>query len=146
MGIAVSRGGAPTARGVSCCQSYGDEVGQDWQGPNRSSSRETEKLLATDQERDEAIETLGRALTSGQLTVDEYEERVGAILEARTRREIEDQLKDIGSPSGAPARRKVRPGFIVTGVAVLGLGLATASLMAFGGSNWCSQTPPGLSV
>jgi hypothetical protein len=57
------------------------------QEPNRSASRsDTVNLLATDQERDEAIETLGSALTSGQLTVDGYNERVGHSRGANTSR------------------------------------------------------------
>ena len=106
------------------------------QESNRSAScSDTVNLLATDQERDEAVETLGGALTSGQLTFDEYNERIQAVLEARTRRDIDDHLRDIGQPIGTPARRKVRPGFLLACVVVLGLGLASASWMAFAGSN-----------
>ncbi len=85
-----------------------------------SPNSEAGTLLATDGERDEAIEILGKGLASGQITSDEYNERVGAVLEARTRADVAKHVIDIGQPHPTPtAQRRIRPGLVATSLAVV---------------------------
>lgn len=54
-----------------------------------------------DRDREQAVQRLGQALAEGRLTMDEYDERVAAVLQARTASELAPQLADL--PGGAPA-------------------------------------------
>lgn len=49
-------------------------------------------------ERDEAVTTLGAHLSSGRLELDEYEERCGRAVSARTRGELEGLFTDLPAP------------------------------------------------
>ena len=63
---------------------------------------------------------LGQALSSGQLRTDEYNERTGAVLEARTRGDIAGLTKDIGKPDPAPlGPSKFRPMVIVLSAIII---------------------------
>jgi hypothetical protein len=49
-------------------------------------------------ERDEAVSTLGAHLSTGRLELDEYEERCGKAVAARTRGDIEELFTDLPAP------------------------------------------------
>ena len=49
-------------------------------------------------ERDEAVSTLGAHLTTGRLELDEYEERCGTAVAARTRGDLEELFTDLPAP------------------------------------------------
>ena len=49
-------------------------------------------------ERDEAIATLGEHLSTGRLELDEYEERCGRAVAARTRGDLETLFSDLPAP------------------------------------------------
>jgi hypothetical protein len=61
-------------------------------------------MRASDAERDQAIEVLAAASAEGRLTLEEYSERSGAALQARTQGELAVLTDDIPAPSGALAR------------------------------------------
>jgi hypothetical protein len=52
----------------------------------------------SDVERDEAVSTLGAHLSTGRLELDEYEERCGKAVAARTRGDIEELFTDLPAP------------------------------------------------
>jgi Domain of unknown function (DUF1707) len=93
-------------------------------------------LRVSQAERDEVAAALAGHYADGRLTVEEYEERVGAALGARTGRDLEPLLADLpaADPPRSPARtrrgpepRSMRPPEIpvrllaVTGVVVLAI-------------------------
>lgn len=53
-----------------------------------------------DAERDAAVESLREHMSAGRLTMDEFDERMNAVLAAKTRAELESQFFDL--PGGAP--------------------------------------------
>lgn len=60
---------------------------------------------ASDVDRDRVVETLRAALGDGRLTPEEFEERVGAALAARTLDELPALTADLGPGPGGPAAR-----------------------------------------
>jgi hypothetical protein len=52
-------------------------------------------VRASDAERDAVVDRLRRALSQGRLTVDEYDVRVTAAYEARTRGELATLTQDL---------------------------------------------------
>ena len=52
-------------------------------------------VRASDTERELTVERLNRAMGSGRLTVDEFDERVRAAYAARTRGELADLTRDL---------------------------------------------------
>ena len=67
-------------------------------------------VLATDAERDQAIERLRQACIDGRLTLDEYSQRLDKTLTARTRGDLNALLADLAvpAPPSAPARKSTR--------------------------------------
>jgi hypothetical protein len=61
-------------------------------------------LRASDAERDRAVETLAAAVAEGRLTLEEYSERSGTALSARTRDELAGLTRDIPAAAGASGR------------------------------------------
>lgn len=64
-------------------------------------------------ERDEAVATLGAHLSTGRLELDEYEERCGKAVAARTRGDLEELFTDLPAPhpdlsSATPPAQLVR--------------------------------------
>jgi hypothetical protein len=53
------------------------------------------EVRASDAERDRVVERLRRALGQGRLTLDEYDSRVAAAYEARTRGELATLTRDL---------------------------------------------------
>jgi len=96
------------------------------------------ELRVSDRERDLVVDQLHRHVTDGSLTLDEFTERVGAALEARTRGELEAVTFDLAPVpmtatrrararrwvvavmSGSQAKGRWRVGGSVTAVAVMG--------------------------
>jgi len=74
-------------------------------------------MRVSDQERDQAVKVLGEHAAVGRLTLDELEERVSVALVAKTRGDLEEQLRDLPREAGVPARRRSASHWMV---AVLG--------------------------
>lgn len=64
------------------------------------------QLRVSDRERDDTIDVLSEAATDGRLTLDEYSERAGKALEARTRDDLRVLVRDLGT---GMAVREPRP-------------------------------------
>lgn len=73
-----------------------------------------DEIRASDRDRDDVIERLTQAVTDGRLTLDEYDERTGAALTARTHGDLAPLTRDLGrtqapaAPAPAPAGRVER--------------------------------------
>ena len=88
-------------------------------------------VLATDVEREAGLQQLGDGLARGQLTTDEYNDRVSRVLQARTCGDIAAQTKDIGPADAAPTPSR-RRGRLIGGVVVVAfvaVGAATAAIL-----------------
>jgi DNA segregation ATPase FtsK/SpoIIIE-like protein len=59
-------------------------------------------VRATDTDRDQAVTALKAAFVQGALTKDEFEERIGRALAARTRAEVSVLIADLPGELGAP--------------------------------------------
>jgi hypothetical protein len=59
-------------------------------------------LLASDAEREEAVERLRQAAAEGRVTPDELEERLGGAFGARTRGELDGVVADLPAPRRRP--------------------------------------------
>jgi hypothetical protein len=67
-------------------------------------------MRASDADRDQAVESLASASAEGRLTLEEYSERSGAALQARTQGELAALTADIPAPSGALVRHEAADG------------------------------------
>jgi hypothetical protein len=67
------------------------------------------EMRASDADRDRVIDVLRVAVGEGRLTPDEFEERMQAVLSARTFGELAPFTADLPPASGVPARPVVRP-------------------------------------
>ena len=68
---------------------------------NAPAPRSPAALRASDAERDRAVETLAEAVAEGRLTLEEYSERSGTALSARTRDELAALTSDIPATAAA---------------------------------------------
>ncbi|HEY0934992.1 MAG TPA: DUF1707 domain-containing protein [Trebonia sp.] len=64
------------------------------------------RMRASDAERDQAVESLASAAAEGRLTLEEYSERSGAALQARTLGELAALTDDIPAAAGPLAHRE----------------------------------------
>jgi hypothetical protein len=64
-------------------------------------------MRLSDAERDQMVDALHRAVGDGRLTLAEFEERIGGVLAARTRAEVEPYVADLPAAT-APDRAEVR--------------------------------------
>jgi hypothetical protein len=72
--------------------------------PERRAPQAERALLASDRERDAAVERLKSALVEGRLTDEEFDQRMRAALTAPTRVDLEQLLADLpAAPAGAVA-------------------------------------------
>jgi Domain of unknown function (DUF1707) len=69
-------------------------------------------LRASDTERDEALSELSEAYQTGRITVDEFDERSGQVLRARTGRELTALLADLPGHKGAVADGSTDAGLV----------------------------------
>lgn len=72
----------------------------------------SDELRIGTREREEAVKVLGEHLSEGRLQLDEYEERVGAAVEAKTRGDLRPLFRDLPAPYPAfmvPPVREVEP-------------------------------------
>jgi Domain of unknown function (DUF1707) len=84
--------------------------GRTWIDDADEPVRRDPDLRVSQAERDEVVAVLAGHFADGRLTVEEYEERVGAALTARTGRDLEPLLEDLptADPPAAPARPRRR--------------------------------------
>jgi len=71
------------------------------------SSQPESQLRASDAERDRAIETLASAAADGRLTLEEYSDRSGAVLAARTLGELSGLTADVPARPVLSARGEI---------------------------------------
>jgi hypothetical protein len=74
------------------------------------------QLRASDAERDRAVETPAGAVAEGRLTLEEYSERSGTALSARTQGELAALTGDIPAAPAAPGRELATPAEEITAV------------------------------
>lgn len=88
------------------------------------------RLRASDAERDAVAAELGEHLKDGRLQPDEFDERVGRAVNARTRGELDGLLSDLPRPVPAPppAPPRERLPFPVVAIAIF-----VTSMMLLGG-------------
>jgi hypothetical protein len=96
-------------------------------------------LRASDEDRDQVVDRLHKAHTEGRIGGDEFEQRVGAALEARTYGELEATVADFPASSGGsltPPRSAagsavaaIRANLILILVVIAVLAVATAVLV-----------------
>ena len=122
-GALAVRSGHTAGRGSARCQVYGD-FGHDDQtgsGADRRApgpwpgSQDVARLRVSDADRDRAAAELGEHFQAGRLTQEEFDERVGKAINARTQGDLDELLADLPSdrpagslPASGPARQ--RPG------------------------------------
>lgn len=63
-------------------------------------------VRASDTEREQAVQRLGAHYVEGRLDRDEFDERAGAALAARTRDELRELLRDLPQPAADPAQER----------------------------------------
>ena len=81
---------------------------------------ELSQIRVSHSERDQAVEALRGHAADGRLELEELEQRLEAVLAARTRAELAEPLRDL--PSAAPhrpRRRVPRPAWLLLAVAVV---------------------------
>jgi len=106
-------------------------------------------LRVSDADRDRALSELGQALRVGRITADEFRQRSGQALRARTGKELTALLADL-PPAGHPATRTtaLEPATHAVAVrAVMGgsafaaaLLFAKAATLAFTPGHWAGDT------
>lgn len=70
---------------------------------------ETPALRASDQEREQTVETLRRHSVDGRLTLEEFATRMEGAYEAKTREELAELTRDLPEVGAAPLPDKRRP-------------------------------------
>jgi hypothetical protein len=100
-------------------------------------------LRVSDADRDRVISELSEHFQVGRLTAEEFEERSGRALQARTGKDLEVLLADLprnraAEPSPLPPGRlpAARPGMLAPVVAALLIGLAAVAVHASGRPAW----------
>jgi len=79
-------------------------------GPTGPAAAGGGRIRASHAERDQVVEALKNAFVDGQLTKDEFDERVGQALTARTRAELAALTDDVpASPDAAPPASPALP-------------------------------------
>jgi hypothetical protein len=79
-------------------------------GPTGPAAAGGDRIRASHAERDQVVETLKNAFVDGQLTKDEFDERAGQALTARTRSELAALTDDVlASPDAAPPASTAHP-------------------------------------
>jgi Domain of unknown function (DUF1707)/TM2 domain len=69
----------------------------------------SDELRIGTREREEAVQVLGEHFAEGRLQIDEYEDRVGQAVEARTRGDLRPLFRDLPAPYPAFMVPPVRP-------------------------------------
>ncbi|OBA73623.1 hypothetical protein A5641_04500 [Mycobacterium sp. 1554424.7] len=101
-------------------------------------------VRATDSDRDETSRVLDSALGDGQLSMEEYRQRVSAASKATTVGELKSLVEDLQIPS-APAQLAKpanRRGILIAGAAVLGLAALGVGWKLLGGTAPQTASPP----
>jgi len=107
-----------------------DSAGRDYYPPG--------DFRVSDAERDLALSELSEALQAGRITADEFDQRSGQVLHARTGKELTAPLADLPPVGRAPAvratalerPRRVRAPGIVIGASVAAVCFAAAAASA----------------
>jgi Domain of unknown function (DUF1707) len=100
-------------------------------------------LRVSDADRDRAISELSEHFQLGRLTAEEFEERSGRALQAKTGKDLDVLLADLprnqaAAPGPLPPVRlpATRPGILAPVVAALLIGLAAVAVHASGRPSW----------
>jgi hypothetical protein len=102
---------------------WGRPDGAQTRGPR---SPDDPGLRVSDAERQATVDQLKAHFTAGRLDMDEYEQRLQQALGARTRRELDDLLKDLPvTNAGAVRQPQARPFFVPVLIAIAALAAIT---------------------
>jgi Domain of unknown function (DUF1707) len=104
-------------------------------------------MKASDADRDAVLSDLSEHFQAGRLTADEFEDRTGQALAARTRGELRDLMQDLpASPAGpqvpvtattgAPPQRSPRRTVLVPTAVLAGIGIAVAMSAGTAHARW----------
>ncbi len=113
-------------------------VGHEYRGPGSGytlARSARAQLLASHEDRDQAVELLKTAFAEGRMSQDEYEDRAGRALAARTYAELDALTADL---PGVPLRTRPRTNGMAVGALVCGiaqfftLGLTTIPAVVLG--------------
>ncbi|HEX6477170.1 MAG TPA: DUF1707 domain-containing protein [Acidimicrobiales bacterium] len=80
-----------------------------WPGPRRGPRDSDPRLRISHAERNEIADTLSKHFAEGRLDSDEFDERVGRVMNAKTRGDLAgvlDDLPRLGPPPPEPRRRR----------------------------------------
>jgi ferric-dicitrate binding protein FerR (iron transport regulator) len=104
-------------------------------------------MKASDADRDAVLSDLSEHFQAGRLTADEFEDRTGRALAARTWAELRDLLHDlptgpagprvpVTAATGTPPQRPPRRTVLVPIAVLAGIGLAVAMSAGTGHARW----------
>lgn len=91
-------------------------------------------LRVSDADRDAAVAELSTHYQAGRLTADEFEDRSGRALTARTGRDLADLLTDLPAPApaGDQARDRPRSGLLYLAMVAAGIAVAVNIVVSVG--------------
>lgn len=95
------------------------------------------EMRASDADRDAVLSELSEHFQAGRLTAEEFDERAGQALAARTHGELRNLLRDLPAapPSAAPQQRPWRPALLpVVVLAVIAIAVVTS--VSVGHDRW----------
>jgi hypothetical protein len=95
-------------------------------------------LRVSDAERDAVAAELAEHLRVGRLDLDEFDERVGQAIHARTRGDLDRLLTDLPRPMPPPpaVRHRAGPPFALIAALIFVAGVATLGALSHGAATW----------
>lgn len=106
---AAARGAGPVDL-EEAVRTLGSVLSTHAQGRAAAAEAARDEVLASDGDRDDAVRLLADAVAHGRLTPEEFEDRTGRALVARTHGELDDLLKGLGGYRTVAPRHPVRKG------------------------------------
>jgi len=105
------------------------------------------QMKASDADRDAVLSDLSEHFQAGRLTADEFEDRTGRALAARTWGELRDLMQDlpadpagphvpVTATTGAPPQRPIGRTVLVPIAVLAGIGIAVAMSAGTGHARW----------
>jgi len=105
------------------------------------------QMKASDADRDAVLSDLSEHFQAGRLTADEFEDRTGRALAARTWGELRDLMRDlpagpagphvpVTATTGAPPQRPIGRTVLVPIAVLAGIGIAVAMSAGTGHARW----------
>jgi hypothetical protein len=100
------------------------------------------EMRASDADRDAVLSELSEHFQAGRLTAEEFDERAGQALAARTHGELRNLLRDLPAapPSAAPPQRPWRPALLPVVVLAI-IAIAVVTSVSVGHDRWSFLWP-----